>query len=58
MRHSYCDSDSSLFTSHILPYGYIFYLSKFYEVVDTAIILAKGGKVKRGYLFKAVAILA
>ena len=23
-------------------YGYFFYLSKFYEVVDTAIILAKG----------------
>lgn len=44
--HAYCDSDSFLWDQYILRYGYLFYLSKFYEVVDTAILLLKGTKVK------------
>jgi len=44
-KHAYCDSDSSIYINYILPYGYLFYLSKYYEVVDSFIILAKGSRV-------------
>lgn len=41
-----CDSNNALWETTDFPYyTYTFYLSKFYEVVDTVIILAKG---KRG----------
>ncbi|GBB88452.1 hypothetical protein RclHR1_00150048 [Rhizophagus clarus] len=39
---AYCDRDSSLWNSALGYWGYFFYLSKFYEVVDTIIILLKG----------------
>lgn len=46
--HSLCkiheDTGSGLWESGLSFYGWLFYLSKFYEVVDTAIILAKGRK--------------
>ncbi|KAF3923164.1 hypothetical protein ABW20_dc0108582 [Dactylellina cionopaga] len=37
-------SGSGLWEEGLAFYGWLFYLSKFYEVVDTAIILAKGRK--------------
>lgn len=37
-----CDSSSGLFPQGLAYYGYLFYLSKFYEIVDTVIILCKG----------------
>jgi len=46
LRHAYCDSDDSLWTNFIIHHGYLFYLSKFYEVIDTAIIIAKGSRVR------------
>uniref|UniRef100_A0A1D1ZDU8 Elongation of fatty acids protein sre1 n=1 Tax=Anthurium amnicola TaxID=1678845 RepID=A0A1D1ZDU8_9ARAE len=39
---AYCDRDSSLWNNALGYWGYFFYLSKFYEVVDTIIILSKG----------------
>jgi len=38
------DNGSGLWQEGLAFYGWLFYLSKFYEVVDTAIILAKGKK--------------
>jgi hypothetical protein len=44
--HVFCDSDLALWAATKFPFFcYIFYLSKFYEVLDTVIILAKGKKV-------------
>ncbi|KAF3317927.1 hypothetical protein TWF173_009748 [Orbilia oligospora] len=37
-------SGSGLWEEGLAFYGWLFYLSKFYEVIDTAIILAKGRK--------------
>lgn len=46
--HSLCkireDNGSGLWQEGLAFYGWLFYLSKFYEVIDTAIILAKGKK--------------
>ncbi|KAF9435952.1 hypothetical protein BGZ76_005173 [Entomortierella beljakovae] len=39
---AYCDLDGSLWDNALGYWGYIFYLSKFYEVIDTAIIIIKG----------------
>lgn len=46
LRHAYCDSDESLWSNYIIHYGYLFYLSKYYEVLDTVIIVAKGGRAR------------
>ncbi|KAG0249357.1 hypothetical protein DFQ27_000177 [Actinomortierella ambigua] len=35
----YCDTDRSFWNNALGYWGYLFYLSKFYEVVDTIIIL-------------------
>ncbi|GAA5822616.1 hypothetical protein JCM5353_005505 [Sporobolomyces roseus] len=44
--HAFCDSEHSIWGSQQFPrFTYIFYLSKFYEIVDTAILLLKGKKV-------------
>lgn len=46
LTHVYCDSDVAMWHSTQFPrFCYIFYLSKYYEVLDTVIILAKGKKV-------------
>lgn len=45
LTHVFCDSDMAAWTTTFPYYCYIFYLSKFYEVLDTVIILAKGKKV-------------
>ncbi|KAM0752038.1 hypothetical protein T439DRAFT_199602 [Meredithblackwellia eburnea MCA 4105] len=46
LAHALCDSDALVWTATKFPsYCFYFYLSKFYEIVDTAIILAKGKKV-------------
>lgn len=37
-----CDLNDGLWENGLAYYGYYFYLSKFYEVFDTVIILAKG----------------
>lgn len=45
--HGMCkihEDGSGLWNGGLAFYGWLFYLSKFYEVVDTAIILAKGKK--------------
>ncbi|KAG0048742.1 hypothetical protein BGZ83_006345 [Gryganskiella cystojenkinii] len=39
---AYCDTDNSLWNSALGYWGYLFYLSKFYEVIDTIIIILKG----------------
>ncbi|PVU86076.1 hypothetical protein BB561_006822 [Smittium simulii] len=39
---AYCDSNYTTWNSGMFQLAYIFYLSKYYEVVDTAIILLKG----------------
>lgn len=44
--HVFCDTDMAAWTATQFPFFcYTFYLSKFYEVLDTVIILAKGKKV-------------
>ncbi|GAA5960832.1 hypothetical protein JCM21900_002298 [Sporobolomyces salmonicolor] len=44
--HAFCDSEFVLWGSQQFPrFAYIFYVSKFYEIVDTAILLLKGKKV-------------
>ncbi|CAO3639509.1 unnamed protein product [Cunninghamella echinulata] len=42
IHFSYCDKDSFLWNDSLGYWGYIFYLSKYYEVIDTMIILLKG----------------
>ncbi|KAF7723873.1 hypothetical protein EC973_001545 [Apophysomyces ossiformis] len=42
VHDAYCDTDKFLWNDSLGYWGYWFYLSKFYEVVDTAIILLKG----------------
>ncbi|OAD65736.1 hypothetical protein PHYBLDRAFT_160780 [Phycomyces blakesleeanus NRRL 1555(-)] len=42
LHDAYCDKDSFLWNDSLAYWGYIFYLSKFYEVIDTIIILLKG----------------
>lgn len=37
-----CDLNSGIWENGLKYYGFFFYLSKFYEVLDTVIILAKG----------------
>ncbi|KAJ2847624.1 hypothetical protein IWW36_003759 [Coemansia brasiliensis] len=37
-----CDIDGSLWNSVLFKHVYLFYVSKFYELIDTAIILVKG----------------
>ncbi|CDO53111.1 hypothetical protein DV451_000393 [Geotrichum candidum] len=39
---SLCDTNEGIWDKSLSFYGYYFYLSKFYEVFDTIIILAKG----------------
>ncbi|BGP20341.1 hypothetical protein JCM10213_001606 [Rhodosporidiobolus nylandii] len=46
LAHAFCDSQLAVWGSQTFPkYTYIFYLSKYYEIVDTAILLLKGKKV-------------
>ncbi|KWU41145.1 hypothetical protein RHOSPDRAFT_27829 [Rhodotorula sp. JG-1b] len=45
LTHAFCDSDSSVWSSTFSKYSYLFYLSKYWEVLDTAILLLKGKKV-------------
>ncbi|KAI9491649.1 ELO family [Zychaea mexicana] len=41
-HYAYCDTDEFLWDESLGYWGYLFYLSKYYEVIDTAIILLKG----------------
>ncbi|KAJ3171878.1 hypothetical protein HDU87_008196 [Geranomyces variabilis] len=43
-KEAYCDRDEQLWNSSLGYYAFYFYLSKYYEVIDTAIILLKGRK--------------
>ncbi|KAI8077753.1 ELO family [Halteromyces radiatus] len=42
IHDTYCDKDGFLWDNGLGYWGYLFYLSKFYEVIDTIIILMKG----------------
>ncbi|KAI9323096.1 ELO family [Dichotomocladium elegans] len=42
LHTAYCDKNEFLWNDSLGYWGYFFYLSKFYEVIDTAIILLKG----------------
>ena len=44
LQERVCANRGQLFAAGLEPLTYLFYLSKFYEVIDTAIILAKGKK--------------
>lgn len=46
-RKAFCFIENYRYTwtGHIAPLGYLFYLSKYWEIIDSAIILAKGKKV-------------
>ncbi|KAJ1647900.1 hypothetical protein J3B02_005108 [Coemansia erecta] len=39
-----CDTDGSLLNSVLFVHNYLFYLSKYYELIDTLIIVLKGRK--------------
>ncbi|KAJ3195779.1 hypothetical protein HDU67_004236, partial [Dinochytrium kinnereticum] len=39
---AYCDRDSSVWNSGLFYWSWLFYLSKYYEIMDTIIILIKG----------------
>lgn len=41
-RDAYCDADSKLWSPFLHYWSYLFYLSKYYEILDTVIILLKG----------------
>ncbi|KAF9348710.1 hypothetical protein BGX26_012888 [Mortierella sp. AD094] len=41
---AFCDKDHSFWNNALGYWGYLFYLSKFYEVIDTIIILLKGSR--------------
>lgn len=46
MTHAFCDSAFTLWSETEFPkYAFLFYLSKYWEILDTAILLAKGKKV-------------
>ncbi|GAA5824231.1 hypothetical protein JCM3770_004340 [Rhodotorula araucariae] len=46
LTHAFCDSSFAIWSSDSFSkFAYLFYLSKFYEIVDTAILLLKGKKV-------------
>ncbi|KAJ1647683.1 hypothetical protein J3B02_000551 [Coemansia erecta] len=42
LKDGFCDSQWTLWNRKLLAHGFLFYLSKYYEFIDTAIILAKG----------------
>ncbi|GAA5887173.1 hypothetical protein JCM6882_009473 [Rhodosporidiobolus microsporus] len=46
LTHAFCDSQLAVWGSTSFPrFTYLFYASKYYEVLDTAILLLKGKKV-------------
>jgi hypothetical protein len=42
LRHAWCDTNFDLWHGDLNYYGFLFYLSKYYEVVDTLILVIKG----------------
>lgn len=44
LAEAFCDRQGNLFPDALAYFGYFFYLSKYYEVIDTGIILLKGKK--------------
>ncbi|PVV05281.1 hypothetical protein BB560_000205 [Smittium megazygosporum] len=42
LESAYCDSNFTCMNNGLFKLSYLFYLSKYYEVIDTAIILLKG----------------
>ncbi|KAJ2396724.1 hypothetical protein GGI23_003799 [Coemansia sp. RSA 2559] len=47
LKDGLCDAHAVLWSGKLLKHGLLFYLSKYYEFIDTAIILAKGRDVGR-----------
>ncbi|KAJ1966355.1 hypothetical protein GGI12_000135 [Dipsacomyces acuminosporus] len=42
LKDGFCDTKWALWNEKLLAHGFLFYLSKYYELLDTMIILAKG----------------
>jgi len=42
--HNFCDSSMALWDAVLARYTYVFYLSKFWEILDTLILIGKGKK--------------
>ncbi|KAJ2717253.1 hypothetical protein H4R19_000005 [Coemansia spiralis] len=60
LRSAFYDSHGVLWSGKLLAHGFLFYLSKYYELIDTAIILAKGRPASRLQTFHhsgAIAIM-
>ncbi|KAJ2784483.1 hypothetical protein H4R18_001105 [Coemansia javaensis] len=60
LKSTFYDSHGLLWSGKLLEHGFLFYLSKYYEFLDTAIILAKGRPASRLQTFHhagAVAIM-
>ncbi|PIA17599.1 fatty acid elongase [Coemansia reversa NRRL 1564] len=60
LKDGFCDSSRVLWDGALLEHGFIFYLSKYYEFIDTAIILAKGrpaGRLQTFHHAGAVSIM-
>lgn len=60
IKDGFCDTSHKLWNEKLLAHGFWFYLSKYYEFVDTMIILAKGrpaGKLQTFHHSGAVFIM-
>ncbi|KAJ2749198.1 hypothetical protein IWQ56_007280, partial [Coemansia nantahalensis] len=60
LKSAFYDSHGALWSGKLLAHGFLFYLSKYYELIDTAIILAKGRPASRLQTFHhsgAIAIM-
>ncbi|KAJ2499056.1 hypothetical protein GGH96_003848 [Coemansia sp. RSA 1972] len=60
LKSGFCDSHGVLWSGKLLEHGFLFYLSKYYEFIDTAIILAKGrpaGRLQTFHHAGAVSIM-
>ncbi|KAJ1835702.1 hypothetical protein IWW55_002464 [Coemansia sp. RSA 2706] len=60
LKSGFCDSHGVLWRGKLLEHGFLFYLSKYYEFIDTAIILAKGrpaGRLQTFHHAGAVSIM-
>ncbi|KAJ2829326.1 hypothetical protein IWW50_000917 [Coemansia erecta] len=60
LKSGFCDSHGVLWSGKLLEHGFLFYLSKYYEFIDTAIILAKSrpaGRLQTFHHAGAVSIM-
>ncbi|KAJ2080434.1 hypothetical protein H4R24_003089 [Coemansia sp. RSA 988] len=60
LKDGFCDTSRTLWDGPLREHGFLFYLSKYYEFIDTAIILAKGrpaGRLQTFHHAGAVSIM-